>query len=65
MLFRSIYSNSINKFDLLNLLNEHYNLNLTIKQFIDKDIIDRTLSTKKDLIGKLNIKNIKQQIKEL
>jgi dTDP-4-dehydrorhamnose reductase len=60
-----IHSNSVSKFELLNLLNERYGLNLDIKEFRDKNTIDRTLSTKKQLLSKLNMKTIQQQIKEL
>jgi len=60
-----IYSNSISKYELLNLLNDHYELELDINQFQDINIVDRTLKTKKDLLSKLKIKLIQQQIAEL
>jgi len=60
-----VYSNSISKYELLNLLNDRYKLELDIKQFQDINIVDRTLSTKKNLLSKLKIKSIQQQIIEL
>lgn len=60
-----VHSNTVNKFELLSLLNDKFELNLSINKFEDKKRIDRTLSSKKDLINKLKIKSIQQQIEEL
>lgn len=60
-----IHSNTINKFELLNLLNDKYSLNLTINKFEDKNIVNRVLTSKKQLINKIRVKTIQQQIEEL
>jgi dTDP-4-dehydrorhamnose reductase len=60
-----VHSNTINKFDLLHLLNNKFSLDLKINEFMDKNKVDRSLSTKKDLLSKLKIKDIKHQIEEL
>jgi len=60
-----VHSNIINKFELLNLLNNKYLLNLTINEFEDKTTVDRTLISKKQLMNKIKIKTLEQQIEEL
>lgn len=60
-----VYSTDITKHDLLCLINKKYDLNLKIVKFNDKVPINRTLSTKKAFISKIEIKNISKQIEEL
>jgi len=60
-----VYSTDITKHDLLELISKKYNLNLKIVKHNDNISIDRRLTTKKQLVSKLDIKSISEQIKEL
>ena len=60
---RHIFSNSINKYELLKSINEIYKLEIVINPMSDKISIDRTLSSIYD-ITKYNIPNIIEQIRE-
>lgn len=60
-----LHSNAVNKFDLLHLLNNRFNLDLTIKAFEAPDKVDRTLSTVKSLLDDLELPAIEQQIAAL
>ena len=60
-----IHSNSINKFELLSLINEKFGLDLKINEFMDKIEINRTLTTIKNFQSKLSYKTIQQQIGEI
>lgn len=57
-----VFSDDITKYELLNLINNFYNLNMKINKFIDKISIDRTLRTIKNLKSLLNIPTIEEQI---
>lgn len=60
-----IFSNIVNKAQLIEMINEKFNLNIKIEKIEDKNSIDRTLCSKKNLVNKLNIKSLTQQIQEL
>ena len=60
-----IFSNPINKYDLLKLLNEKFNLNIDIQPFKVNSRVDRTLITTKHFCKYLDIPSITQQIEEM
>jgi dTDP-4-dehydrorhamnose reductase len=61
-----IHSPSIvNKFELVSMINDRYKVGANITPMKAPVVIDRTMSTKKDLCAKLNIPEIKDQIEEL
>lgn len=60
-----IFSNIITKYELINLFNSKWNLNLKINPFETSEHVDRTLSTVKELNEKLGISNIEKQIEEI
>jgi len=60
-----VFSNSITKYKLLCLLNDRFNLNLTIHETFADTAVDRTLSTVKELNSFLSNPSIEEQIKEL
>lgn len=60
-----VHSNIVNKFELLNILNNKFLLDLKITKFEDKNKVDRTLATNKNLLKNIDIKSIQQQIEEL
>jgi len=60
-----VFSNSVNKYELLCLLNERFNLDLKINKTVADSDINRTLSTVKELNSFLSIPSIEEQIKEI
>jgi dTDP-4-dehydrorhamnose reductase len=61
-----IHSPSIvNKFELVSMINDRYKVGANITPMEAPVVVDRTMSTKKDLCAKLNIPEIKDQIEEL
>jgi dTDP-4-dehydrorhamnose reductase len=60
-----VYSNVINKHQLLNLINDKFNLKIKINEVTTDTSVDRTLTSNKHLVKKLHVKSIEQQIKEL
>ncbi len=61
---RNIYSpNSVNKYELLNIINKVYDLNIDISSVEAKDSIDRTLSSKYSL--NFEIPALEKQIEEM
>lgn len=60
-----VHSNTVDKYQLLNLINDKFDLDIKISGIVTDVSVDRTLTSKKHLINKLNIKSIEQQIKEL
>lgn len=60
-----LFSNAINKYQLLSLINERFDLNLTINPVEAPDKIDRTLTTVKSLNAKLDIPTLADQIQAL
>lgn len=59
---RHIFSRPINKYELVSLINEIYNLNITINKTEDVNTIDRTLSSIYNL--EFNIPSLYKQIEE-
>lgn len=55
----------INKFELVKMISDKYNLDLDIEPFETEQKVDRSLSTKYDLCSKLEINELSQQIKDL
>ena len=53
---------AVSKHDLVTMINNHYDLNITINPTETGDNIDRTLSTVKDLNSKLMIPELKSQV---
>ncbi len=60
-----LHSNTVTKYDLLHLINNRYGLNLKINKISAPESIDRSISTQKDLITKLHIPTIEQQLAEI
>jgi dTDP-4-dehydrorhamnose reductase len=60
---KHLYSNKVNKYELLELINDIYNLNISVIPIEDKMSIDRTLTSIYDII--FNIPNLDIQIKEM
>ena len=60
-----VYSNIVDKYQLLNLINDKFDLDIKINGVITDVTATRTLTSKKQLVKKLNVKNIEQQILEL
>jgi dTDP-4-dehydrorhamnose reductase len=59
-----VHSNSVNKYELLKLINKRFDLGITINP-TEAIPIDRTLSSVKELNTKLSVKTIQQQVEEL
>ena len=60
-----VFSNDINKFEMMNVFNNKWDLNINISAFEASSEIDRRLRTTKNLNGKLNIPTFEEMIKEL
>jgi dTDP-4-dehydrorhamnose reductase len=60
-----VHSDTVSKFDLLNIINDRYNLELSINMIDAPEAIDRTLSTSKQLMSKLTIPPLREQIMSL
>lgn len=58
-------SNSVSKFELLNLINQVYDLEITIASATSNSCCDRTLSSVHDTSSKLCSKEIKEQIEDM
>ena len=56
---------TMNKYELLSLINDIYKLNLSIKPIEAPERIDRSLNTCKSLLKVITIKTLKQQIEEM
>jgi dTDP-4-dehydrorhamnose reductase len=61
---KHLYSNTVSKFDLLNLINQVYDLNITVNPYVANEQIDRSISTiYKDNLNYFNIPSlIKQRV---
>jgi len=59
-----LHSNDVTKLELLHLIDDRFDLNITINP-TKTPIVDRTLRSQKTLINKVNIKTIQQQVREL
>jgi len=64
-LFHVFSSTSVNKYELVKLISDRFQLGLRIKPFEANPPCDRTLATVKELCGKLNVPSVQQQIQEL
>ena len=60
-----IYSNPVNKFQLLQLISEKFKLNLNITKHRTENDCNRILGSERDLINNLNVDSIEQQIQDL
>lgn len=60
-----VFSNKVDKFQLMNIFNEVFELNMTVEEYSDENVVDRSMTTKKDLMSKLNVPSLKKQIKGL
>src|SRR3989344_37351 len=60
-----IFSNRVNKFKLLQLLDKKFNLGLKIKKYKADVAVNRTLATTKDLQSKLEIPTIEEMIRDI
>jgi dTDP-4-dehydrorhamnose reductase len=56
---------SVNKFELLQIISDRFELDLNISAFETPNSCDRTLASNKQLINKLHISSIQEQIREL
>jgi dTDP-4-dehydrorhamnose reductase len=63
---KHLYSNTVSKFDLLNLINQVYDLNITVNPYVANEQIDRSISTiYKDNLNYFNIPSLNKQIVEM
>lgn len=60
-----VYSNPVNKFELLNLISEKFKLHLNINEYQTENDCNRILNSERDLINNLNVDSIEQQIQDL
>jgi len=60
-----VFSDTVNKFELLHLINDKFNLDLTINDFKTEKTIDRTLATNKNLNRIIKVPNLNSQIEDL
>lgn len=60
-----VFSNIVSKYELLHLISDRFNLDLTINEFEAPSSINRTLSTCKELNDKLYIPPISEQIQRI
>jgi len=60
-----IFSDIVNKYELVSMINNYFNLKIRIEPFNTEFKCDRTLSTCKTLNDELNISSIKKQIKNI
>lgn len=63
---RHIFSpQTVSKYELVSMINEIYDLNITVKQYFTEKKIDKSINTIYDTNNTFKIKNLKDQIKEL
>ena len=60
-----VHSNTVDKYQLLKLINDRFGLNIKVNGVVTDVSVDRTLASKKPLVNKLNVKSIERQILEL
>lgn len=60
-----VFSNIVTKEELLRMVNEKFNLGISIEPVAANESVDRTLTTVKDLNGKLDIPSLQSQISNL
>lgn len=64
-LFHCFSPRSVSKYELLQLINKHWNLNINVNPTNDKVSIDRTLSSIKNFNCLLRIPDLDEQLKEI
>lgn len=64
-LYHIISPTSVTKYELIGMINERYDVGAIIHPFETDVKVNRTMATVKDLCGKLNIPEIKDQIEQL
>lgn len=64
-LYHIISPNKVTKYELVSMINDHYNVGAVVHPVEAPIKVDRTMSTIKDLCVKLNIPEIKDQIDQL
>ena len=64
-LFHVFSPKPVSKFELLQIINNKFELNMKISNFATQDACNRTLSTNKNLNNELNIRSIEDQIKRI
>ena len=64
-LYHVVSPTSVTKYELVSMISDHYGVGAVVRPFETPVKVDRTMSTVKDLCGKLNIPEIKEQIEEL
>jgi dTDP-4-dehydrorhamnose reductase len=64
-LFHVFSPTIINKLQMMEMFNNKWNLDLKIQEFKTPTICDRSMSTEKELCGKLKIPELSEQIKEM
>ena len=63
---RHLHSNKLNKYELSSIINEEFNLGITITPIEVPTAVDRSMATiYNDLIKEFNIPNLETQIKEM
>jgi len=60
-----VHSNTVNKFQLMNMLNERFDLSLKINEVEGFPVVNRALATEKGLMDKLEILPLSEQIKAI
>lgn len=63
--FHIFSPNNLSKYDLLNIINNIFDIKLNIVPYETQSLCNRTLNTVKDLNSKLNIPSIQEQIKNI
>ena len=63
---RHIYSpNTVSKYELVNMINDTYNLNIKINKYQTSDNIDKNLTSIYNENSLFDIPNLEQQIREM
>ncbi len=60
-----VFSNQVNKYDLVKMISDRFQLGVRVKPFEAQPPCDRTLATVKELCAKLNVPSIQQQLQEI
>jgi dTDP-4-dehydrorhamnose reductase len=64
-LYHVISPRKVTKYELVSMISDHYDVGAIIHPFRPPTKVDRTMATVKDLCGKLNIPEIRDQIEQL
>jgi len=60
-----VFSKDVNKYEMLNMIDDRYSLSLKINKHQDKQTVDRTLRTEKELNEIISVPSLDSQIKEM